>query len=199
MAASCLDLGNILSVGYIAENAETLNANPMFFFAHDGVREEEFLAFIEFHIDQQRSSKGFGAGSSGQVAIGLATSGDFRSRGLPEPTFMKTPLFAQLRSQSGLGGAAAETGDDDSGVSVSNALRFAESLDVASDLVRDALVKRLAKTMTIPLEDIDTGKPIHAYGVDSLVAMEFRSKSSLSASFHVFTFPCPCSVLTGVM
>lgn len=170
MAASCLDLGNILSVGYIAENAATLNANPMFFFAHDGVREEEFLSFVEFHVDHPRAAN---VGKA-QVAVGLATSADFRMRGLPEPTFMKTPLFAQLRSAggAGAGGASAE---DEGGVSVANALKFAEGLDAAAELVRDALVRRLSRTMTIPVDEIDVGKPIHAYGVDSLVAMEFRN------------------------
>ncbi|KAK8025057.1 polyketide synthase PKS2 [Apiospora arundinis] len=169
MAASCLDLGNILSVGYIAENAETLNANPMFFFAHDGVREDEFLSFIEFHLDRQRAAEV----GKGQVAVGLATSADFRSRGLPEPTFMKTPLFAQLRSAGNV--ASGSGAGEEGGVSVSNALKFADSLDAAAELVQDALVKRLSRVMTIPLEDIDAGKPIHAYGVDSLVAMEFRN------------------------
>ncbi|KAK8093927.1 hypothetical protein PG997_000612 [Apiospora hydei] len=169
MAASCLDLGNILSVGYIAENAETLNANPMFFFAHDGVREDEFLSFIEFHLDRERAVNV----GKGQVAIGLATSADFRSRGLPEPTFMKTPLFAQLRSTGNVASGAG-TGEE-GGVSVSNALKFADSLDAAAELVQDALIKRLSRVMTIPIEDIDAGKPIHAYGVDSLVAMEFRN------------------------
>ncbi|KAK8086415.1 polyketide synthase [Apiospora phragmitis] len=168
LAASCLDLGNILSVGYIAENAETLNANPMFFFAHDGVREDEFLSFIEFHLDRERATNV----GRGQVAVGLATSADFRTRGLPEPTFMKTPLFAQLRSA---GNVASGAGAGEGGVSVSNALKFADSLDAAAELVQDALVRRLSRVMTIPIEDIDAGKPIHAYGVDSLVAMEFRN------------------------
>lgn len=171
MAASCLDLGNILSVGYIAENAETLNANPMFFFAHDGVREEEFLSFLEFHLDSGRA----GEVGQAQVAVGLATSADFRTRGLPEPTFMKTPLFAQLRSAGGASASAGAGTDDEGGVSVSNALKFAGGLDAAAELVCGALVRRLSRTMTIPVEDIDVGKPIHAYGVDSLVAMEFRN------------------------
>ncbi|KAK8039588.1 polyketide synthase PKS2 [Apiospora rasikravindrae] len=142
MAASCLDLGNILSVGYIAENAETLNANPIFFFAHDGVREDEFLSFIEFHLDRERAAKV----GKGQVALRYA---------------------GNVASGSGAG--------DEGGVSVSNALKFADSLDAAAELVQDALVKRLGRVMTIPIEDIDAGKPIHAYGVDSLVAMEFRN------------------------
>ncbi|KAL8336217.1 hypothetical protein RB601_000166 [Gaeumannomyces tritici] len=171
LAASTLDLGNILGVGYIAENAATLNANPLFFFAHDGVREDEFLSFIEFHLDAQRASRQpLGA----QVAVGLATSADFRSRGLPEPTFMKTPLFTQLRSVGGTGGGG-DDGGKDGGVSVAHALKFADGPEAAAALVQDALVGRLARTMTVPRDDIDAARPIHAYGVDSLVAMEFRN------------------------
>lgn len=171
MAASCLDLCNIMSVGFVAENQETLNKNPLFFFSHDGIREDEFLSFIEFHLDAERAAR---LGEP-QAAVGLAPLSIFRQRGLPEPTFIKTPLFRTLRSASeGLvetDGASDEVG----GVSVTNALKFAESLDAAAILVSNALVKRLSRTMRIPISDIDIGKPIHVYGVDSLVAMEVRN------------------------
>lgn len=171
LAGSCLDLCNIMSVGFVAENQETLNKNPLFFFSHDGIREDEFLSFIEFHLDAERA----GRLGQPQVAVGLAPLSVFRQRGLPEPTFIKTPLFRTLRSVSE--GVVEKDGaaDEEGGVSVTNALKFAESLDVAADLVRDALVKRLSRTMRIPIADIDVGKPIHVYGVDSLVAMEVRN------------------------
>lgn len=38
---------------------------------------------------------------------------DYRGRGLPEPTFMRRPLFAQLRSQGGLGGGDGGTNEDE--------------------------------------------------------------------------------------
>lgn len=171
MAATCLDLCNIMSVGFVAENQETLNKNPLFFFSHDGIREDEFLSFIEFHLDAERAAR-IGAP---QVAVGLAPLSVFRQRGLPEPTFIKTPLFRTLRSASE--GILEKDGasDEEGGVSVTNALKFAESLDAATVLVSDALVKRLSRTMRIPIADIDISKPIHVYGVDSLVAMEVRN------------------------
>lgn len=171
MAASCLDLCNIMSVGFVAENQETLNKNPLFFFSHDGIREDEFLGFIEFHLDAERATR---LGQP-QVAVGLAPLSVFRQRGLPEPTFIKTPLFRQMRSASEGGVEKDGAADEDGGVSVTNGLKFAESLDVAAALVCDALVKRLSRTMRIPIGDIDVGKPIHVYGVDSLVAMEVRN------------------------
>lgn len=173
LAASCLDLCNIMSVGFVAENQETLNKNPLFFFSHDGIREDEFLSFIEFHLDAERAARR----GAPQVAVGLAPLSVFRQRGLPEPTFIKTPLFRTLRStgSDGLADKDGASGDGEGGVSVTNALKFAESLDAAAVLVSDALVRRLSRTMRIPVADIDVGKPIHVYGVDSLVAMEVRN------------------------
>ncbi|KAJ4415838.1 Type I Iterative PKS [Gnomoniopsis sp. IMI 355080] len=174
LAASCLDLCNIMSVGFVAENQETLNKNPLFFFSHDGIREDEFQSLIEFHLDAERA----GHLSQPQVAVGLAPLSVFRQRGLPEPTFIKTPLFRTMRSESeGMAAGGAESGaaGEDGGVSVTNALKFAESLEVAAEVIRDALVKRLSRTMRIPVAEIDVGKPIHVYGVDSLVAMEVRN------------------------
>jgi hypothetical protein len=60
-------------------------------------------------------------------------------------------------------------------VAVQTLLSSATSLDQASGIVVEAIIKRLSTTLAIQADDIDSGKPIHFYGVDSLVAMEFRS------------------------
>lgn len=44
----------------------------------------------------------------------------------------------------------------------------------AGDLVPRALAKRLSTSLSMPGEDIQVDKPIHAYGVDSLFAVEIR-------------------------
>lgn len=173
LAATCIDLCNIMSVGFVAENQETLNKNPLFFFAHDGIREDEFLSLVEFHLDAGRAARD----GQPQIGVGLAPLSVFKERGLPEPTFIKSPLFRQLRSEGDEAGGGADGAADQEGgsVSVTNALKFAESLEAAAALICDALVKRLSRTMRIPEPDIDVGKPIHVYGVDSLVAMEIRN------------------------
>ncbi|KAJ0164167.1 Lovastatin diketide synthase LovF [Colletotrichum tanaceti] len=174
LPATCIDLCNVMSVGFVAENQETLNKNPLFFFAHDGIREDEFLALVEFHLDAERATRR----GQPQIAVGLAPLSVFKERGLPEPTFIKSPLFRQLRSASDESATAAR--DDaaayqNGGVSVRHALKFAESPEAAAEVVCVALVKRISRTMRIPEPDIDVGKPIHVYGVDSLVAMEIRN------------------------
>ncbi|KAK1975933.1 beta-ketoacyl synthase domain-containing protein [Colletotrichum cereale] len=172
LAATCIDLCNIMSVGFVAENQETLNKNPLFFFAHDGIREDEFLSLVEFHLDAERA----GCCGQPQIGVGLAPLSVFKERGLPEPTFIKSPLFRQLRSASDESGAAEDAaGDQNGGVSVTHALKFAKNPEGAAEIICTALVKRISRTMRIPEPDIDVGKPIHVYGVDSLVAMEIRN------------------------
>ncbi|KAK1994697.1 lovastatin nonaketide synthase [Colletotrichum falcatum] len=172
LAATCIDLCNIMSVGFVAENQETLNKNPLFFFAHDGIREDEFLSLVEFHLDADRA----GRQGQPQIGVGLAPLSVFKERGLPEPTFIKSPLFRQLRSASDGSGAAAGADSDQNGaVSVTHALKFAPGPEAAAGIICEALVKRISRTMRIPEPDIDVGKPIHVYGVDSLVAMEIRN------------------------
>ncbi|KAJ3951746.1 hypothetical protein N0V92_011836 [Colletotrichum tropicale] len=172
LAATCIDLCNVMSVGFVAENQETLNKNPLFFFAHDGIREDEFLSLVEFHLDADRA----GSKAEPQIGVGLAPLSVFKERGLPEPTFIKSPLFRQLRSASGESGAAADgASDQDGAVSVALALKSAQGPEEAAEIICDALVKRISRTMRIPEPDIDVGKPVHVYGVDSLVAMEIRN------------------------
>lgn len=55
-------------------------------------------------------------------------------------------------------------------------------------VVVDALSKRLARTLSIKLEDVATHQGLHAYGVDPLMAVELRSwlGKEFAADVHVF-------------
>jgi acyl transferase domain-containing protein/NADPH:quinone reductase-like Zn-dependent oxidoreductase/NAD(P)-dependent dehydrogenase (short-subunit alcohol dehydrogenase family) len=69
-----------------------------------------------------------------------------------------------------------DTGDADAaGQGVKDALREATTIDEAARVVEFALKENLALAMTADPEDMDVEKPIHALGVDSLKAVEFRN------------------------
>ena len=53
-------------------------------------------------------------------------------------------------------------------------MESADSAATAGDLVAKALVKKLSNSLSMPEGDIKIDKPIYAYGVDSLVAVEIR-------------------------
>ncbi|KAL1639227.1 Type I Iterative PKS [Diplodia intermedia] len=97
LPATTLDLGNVFSAGSTATNRETLNPSPLLFFEDDdsGIQEQQFLALIEYHVDRQRATA---PTVEPQIAVGLPCAADFRSRSVPEPAFLKTPLFMHLRS-----------------------------------------------------------------------------------------------------
>jgi hypothetical protein len=51
----------------------------------------------------------------------------------------------------------------------------ATSLSEATLVIQSAIAQKLAKLMMISAEDIDISKPVHHYGVDSLVAIDLRN------------------------
>ena len=53
--------------------------------------------------------------------------------------------------------------------------RNAASLEDASQIVTEGLLRKLSRALSIPAEEIDTSKPLHTYGVDSLLAVELRN------------------------
>lgn len=169
MPSYSLDLGNILSVGFIAENKDLFQGN-MSAITQEGVRADELLSVFEYHVDPRHWSPDL---VDSQVCIGLVTADTFKRKGMPLPSFLSTPLFTHLCSETSASGSAGNS--DSSGVAVQTLLSSSTSLEQASSIVIDAISKRLSTTLAIQADDIDSGKPIHFYGVDSLVAMEFRS------------------------
>ncbi len=169
LPAVSLDLGNILSVGFIAENQDLFQGN-MSAITQEGVREDELQSVFEYHVDPRNRS--FDPVNA-QVAVGLFTAATFKRKGMPEPSFMSHPLFTHLRSENS--SSSTVTDEDSSGMSTQALLLSSQNLDDASNVVVESIVRRLSTTLAIPVGDIDPAKPIHFYGVDSLVAMEFRS------------------------
>lgn len=51
----------------------------------------------------------------------------------------------------------------------------AESVAEGSAVVLEALRVRLSKALSVPFDDLDPGKALHHFGVDSLLAVELRN------------------------
>jgi NAD(P)-dependent dehydrogenase (short-subunit alcohol dehydrogenase family) len=164
LAATAIDLGSMLSVGFIAEHEQSANVYAV---AAETIREDELHAILEYHMDPRHKDT-----RQAQVTVGLTTKAAFQSKGIPQPSFLQHPLFTLLQSSASFGTADAE---EESFSAARAAMRSVRSLEEASGIVLDMLVRRLASVMGIPLEGVEPGKPVHYYGVDSLVAVEFRN------------------------
>ncbi|KAJ5403181.1 hypothetical protein N7509_003052 [Penicillium cosmopolitanum] len=148
LKAVTLDLGIMRDVGVLAETGLTDNlrewAEPC------GIREAEFHALVENVLAGELDNPGH---TPAQIPTGFATGRTVQDTGISRPWYFDDSRFSIL----------ALTGSQ-----VAQAASIAE----ASAAVMDALVARVAKSLQSAVSDIDTSRPLHAFGVDSLVAVE---------------------------
>ncbi|KAG8527705.1 Type I Iterative PKS [Bacidia gigantensis] len=187
LRATTVDLGIMRDIGVLAETGitETLRdwEKPY------GIREPEFHALME------RAIEGDIQGTGGpQVMTGLATGGSAVAAGIDPPFYLDSKRFSVMaltgmRNQSA-GGAAS----DSTSAPTHTLIAAAESLEEAATAVTNALVKQVAKMLQMPVEEIDTERFLHSYGIDSLVAIELMNWALKEFKTTVTVF----DVLAGV-
>ncbi|MCJ1395075.1 hypothetical protein MMC18_007956 [Xylographa bjoerkii] len=181
--AAALDIGALLSEGFLAENDSSLNRS-----IRSGIlppmTAAEFLALLDYHCNPSLPiSKPLHC----QAMTGIENPATIRAKGVDEPYWMQQPLFRhlyQIDSTAQPGSSLAT----EQAVDVTEAFKAASSLAAAGAVVADALVHKLAKILGIPREDINTARPVESYGVDSLVAVELRNwfAKTLAAEVAIF-------------
>jgi acyl carrier protein len=166
LKAIALDLGIILSVGFLAENPDVMAQVRSTGFA--AMREEELHAMLDElcnpHIEKPSLLKS-------QISMGFEVPEILRLKGIEEPAWMQDPLFRhiyQVRTGEISSGSIEES------INYGTLLAAADSHEAAVEIIYDAIVKRLCKALSIDTRDIDASRPLHAFGVDSLVAVELR-------------------------
>lgn len=163
-----IDLGVMRSVGVVAESKILQN--------HLGARglgeieENELLALLDICCDP---ATGDAALLPDQIVMGLETPSDFLARGLEPPEVLQRPLFAHFTQAAR--SIEGQNGGNLGEVNFAILFRQKETVEERSAIVAEALQRRLARALGIESEDIDLEKPLHAYGVDSLVAVELRN------------------------
>ena len=168
LPATSIDVGMILGVGFVAENLEAIDNLKNWGFV--GIREEEF------HIILASAITGYAKGETpipNQIITGLGTGGMIKQSGIQEePFWFSDTKFAHMRL---VDTHQLIANVNDSSAQLQNLLGEVTSLTAASEVICEALTTKLAKSMMMPVEDIDSSKPANAYGVDSLVAVEIRN------------------------
>lgn len=109
-----------------------------------------------------------------QMATCMGSGGELQGTKIIKTRyFYNDPKYAYIRKLD-VGDNVGGEGQDASS-SIKSALAAATSLAQAIDIVEAALAAKLAASMSMSVEDIDTSKPVSVYGVDSLVSMEIRN------------------------
>jgi NAD(P)-dependent dehydrogenase (short-subunit alcohol dehydrogenase family)/acyl carrier protein len=164
LAAATIDVGAILSVGYVAENSSRVAINRGVSVELEQIREEELHAILEYALDPRQKAPA-------QIVTGLANRDKYRTKGMPTPSFMQFPLFAHINTESLIGSSTSESTE----VPVEALLAASKTLDEAAEIITAAVKGKLASLLSVAAADIDEDRSISANGIDSLVAIEFRT------------------------
>ncbi|KAI9728591.1 MAG: Type I Iterative PKS [Cirrosporium novae-zelandiae] len=170
LKAVTLDLGVMRDVGVIAEQGATDYLKE--WEEPFGIRELELHDLIKKTITSQAADDG---DIPPQILTGFATGGAAHAASIRRPLYFDDARFSIL-AKTGLGAAQSSGAASGSkSISLQDQLAHAESLADATAVVIEALVNKVAKSLQTSPSEIDPARPLHSYGVDSLVAVEIRT------------------------
>ncbi|KAJ5788763.1 Acyl transferase/acyl hydrolase/lysophospholipase [Penicillium paradoxum] len=153
-----LDLGTITDVGYLAENKDL--AAKMERQGFQGTDTPTLLSLI--HVAISPPSGG------GQFVTGLGQWREIDSLGN-----FDAPLFSHFRHRFQKHGKSAVL--EDSMQVFKAELGAAQTVDQATVIICNALSRKVASHLAIPIENINPSNLVSEYGVDSHVAVELRN------------------------
>lgn len=113
-----------------------------------------------------------------QPVLGLASGGLVKANGDDDPYWFSDARFGPLRvydTQAQNAAGSQPSGKSNAAADFASILGAAASIDDARAVVCSALMAKLAKSLMMELEDLDSARPINTYGVDSLVAVDIRA------------------------
>jgi acyl carrier protein len=165
--AVSIDLGVMRTIGVIAET-EALQKNYEDDRSYGQIEEEEFLALLNIYCDPNRP---LSTPDKSHVTMGLNTPADSITRGVEPLEFLQRPLFSRFAQPRGM----LQTSGSSTNISPATLFRQAESAEERATVVVESLAKKLARALSIQPDEVDVDRPLHAFGVDSLVAVELRN------------------------
>ena len=170
LPAMTIDIGYLLSVGFVAEHDEYVD--------HVKAMGLKVMHTSDLHGLLATAIEG-PSQHPGQVMCGLPFNEHDDAW-----YWMADARFAALRNVAA--GSSANAGR---AISLREELtRCGTANEEAVQLITAAIVQRLASLMMIPEADIDAGRPLSAYGVDSLVAVEVRNWVAREMAVEVSVF-----------
>ncbi|EHA21280.1 hypothetical protein ASPNIDRAFT_118598 [Aspergillus niger ATCC 1015] len=163
--AVSLDLGLFLTAGYLKENPESREqflANTVL----DEIQESHLHALLDTYCD---STQGPISMQESQVVVGITPSRQKLETRKAE--WLDRPLFRHLSLTDGRTEGRGSSEDSN----LAALFAGASSTEEAAAIAMRATREKLSIMMSTPVDEIDTDKPFHQYGVDSLAGVELRN------------------------
>ncbi|KAI0904706.1 putative polyketide synthase [Ustulina deusta] len=182
--AVSLDLGPLEDEGYVAENAGmaerliTMRSVMM-------MSQAEVFALLDYYCNPARDAADVLAP---QIITGLDIPADVIARGNEPSDWMSEPIFLNLHQVPASGSDQNSATSGGSAEDLWTGIKNAKSHLEAGDIVANGIASKLAKVLSMPQETFDVSQPLHAYGVDSLIALEIRNWLLKSVKVDVAVF-----------
>ncbi|KAI1126417.1 lovastatin nonaketide synthase [Nemania abortiva] len=185
--AVSINLGLMVDEGFVAETA-TVEVILRRLQLMKELHMTEFLALLEHYCDPALPLL---PDSQAQVVFGIELPSVVMAKLKGEDLHhsIYRPIFSHLFAM----GRGSGTAEDPSKAAVGRisreaALRATETEDEAGSLVTGWLRAKIAHVLGLTVEDVDTGRPIHTFGIDSLVALDLMNwfNREVGAEVQVF-------------
>lgn len=185
--AVSIDLGLMVTEGIVSENEFLLSSMRRIGHLME-IAQEELIALLDHYCDPSLPVL---ADEDAQILVGIEMPSAVLAKGIDLHHLIRRPMFRHL-FRIGL--------QDVNKTNSSTAIEITAVLDRASELTRAAsqdeaismvtewFSGRLAQVLGLSNEDIDPSRPVHSYGVDSLVAIDLKNwlEREIGANITVF-------------
>lgn len=177
-----IDLGLVTDLGYLADAgkdklSKQLETTEQF----RVIQETDLHRLIDYGVREPLRPI-----RTSQVVTGLAGSA-VRKQRIPWTWELRFAALAADDDRNQNGSSKQEQEGASATINLAQALAGAQDAEEAAELVEKAVIAKLSDMFARPVEDIDATQPLSKYGVDSLVAVEFRN-------WLVFTTRCDMSI-----
>ncbi|TGJ80361.1 hypothetical protein E0Z10_g8409 [Xylaria hypoxylon] len=134
---------------------------------------EELIAVIDYHCRPLAKDESMSA-ERAVVVPRLWLPRYSAAEGALQPAWQQEPRFNHMVMHN-LSGDGSHVKKGSGKGSTAAFLSAAKSPEEAERIVLDALLEKLTKVLSVDIAELDPARPMHAYGVDSLVAVELRT------------------------
>jgi len=170
LPATSIDLGYMHGIGVVADKwAQTSKLRSSGF---EGMKEQGLHILLEAAITGRvRGVQGTSVPS--QVITGVSTGGMIERSGAMDLAWMKDAKFSYLKTVDSRQTKETRTSGSEAS-QLKRRLREASTKIDSTAVVEEALIAKLVQSTGLDIRELNENKPIHALGLDSLVAIELR-------------------------
>jgi len=177
LPGTTMNVGAVGGIGAVAED-EVLR-KIMERIGYDTISEQELFYQIEEAVIAQTSPKHqLGGVDDHQLITGLNMS-------RKDLYWATKPLFRNIYANLDLGATSTSA---PGAVNLTKSLQNAANPEERATLLMSGFIDKIASVLSVPATTVQPGNPLSAYGLDSIVAVEFRKWFSKTVAVEVSLF-----------